>query len=133
MSQALILLVLTVLTACTPSESATSTPELTCSAVEAVCADRAVADTAAGPDGLNVADMGGGLVHVIHTNFMASCCLDFEATATLGAERIDVAYAEVGEPCDCVCPYSMGYDITGVPAGSYTVWAGGASAALIVE
>lgn len=123
----------------TPSESGTptetTTPNaLTTSAVEAVCTDAfAPTDTGFGPEGLAVSDMGGGVVHVIHTNFLASCCLGFDAAATRAADRIDVAYTEVGEPCDCTCPYSMGYDIAAVPAGSYTVYAGASSAAVTVQ
>ena len=137
-----ILLPFVLLAACIPDGSidtdtdttdTTTTPSgLTTTAVEAVCTDAFVADTSGGPEGLNVSDMGGGTVHVIHGNYMASCCLGFDAAATLSTDRIDVAYTEVGDPCDCVCPYSMGYDILGVPAGSYTVYAGSVSAAVTV-
>ena len=122
-----------------PSETGTATETttpnaLTTSAVASVCAEAfAPTDTAFGPEGLAVSDLGGGVVHVTHTNFLASCCLSFDAAATRTADRIDVAYTEVGEPCDCECPYSMGYDISAVPGGAYTVYAGTSSASVTVQ
>lgn len=110
----------------------TGTGTLSTTAVEAVCADAFAPDTAAGPEGLVVSDMGSGIVHVIHTNYLASCCLGFDVSAALSAGRIDLSYTEVGDPCDCTCPYSLGYDILAVPAGTYTVYAGGTSAPVTV-
>jgi hypothetical protein len=106
---------------------------LTCSTVDAVCATSAVADTASGPETLAVSDMGGGTIHVVHTNFQASCCLGFNAAATAGADRIDIAYTEVGDPCDCMCPYTLDYSVEGVAAGTYEVYAGGTDATVTVE
>ena len=81
-------------------------------------------DTASAPEAIAASDLGGGTIHVLHTGYPASCCLSFSASATLTGDQISATYTPIGDPCDCGCPYTIEYDVNGIPAGTYTLSAG---------
>ena len=78
---------------------------------------------------------GDGQITVAHRGYPANCCVTLEASARLLEERrsIEVTYDEDGEECDCICSFDLGYDIVGVPRGSWTVTANLESALVEVD
>jgi hypothetical protein len=71
---------------------------------------------------------GEGVVQVLHNVHETSACLGFEAIAGLVLSTdglfdgyVTVAYTEVGEPCDCISDYTVGYELKGLPSGSFSL------------
>ena len=66
---------------------------------------------------------GRSILQLTHVNGVFNCCPD-----SVGGEiritdhSITIDEAEwLSNPCDCVCPFDVDYEITGLPPGSYTI------------
>lgn len=95
----------------------------------------AVADTASEPSALTATASGGGAVAVLHENYAAECCVGFDvsAEADSASSTVTVTYEETGDPCDCMCVYNLGYTLTDLTPGDWTITAGGDSTTVTVE
>ncbi len=92
-------------------------------------------DTATPETTLSLSAMGDGKILVAHLAYPAECCLGFAVTAWADplTQTIPVSYEPVGDPCDCMCSYDLGYRLEDVPAGDWTVNAAGTTAEVHVE
>jgi hypothetical protein len=43
------------------------------------------------------------------------------STGELFDGYVTVAYTEVGEPCDCISDYTVGYELRGLPSGYFSL------------
>ena len=74
----------------------------------------------------------GGTVHVSHQTSL-SCCIDgVDVDAEVSGSTVAVTYTERGTPCDCMCQYSVTYDLVGLGSGDWTIEANGDSVAVTV-
>ena len=126
-------IVLGTLFACTSKESDTSvvegsTFEITNTSVSSTdCGDEPSAD-------VFTASVEAGAVQVLHENYEESSCLSFRVEGELDGSNLNLTYTKIGDECDCIDMYRLGYDIEGLEAGSYTVNApGGMSASVVIE
>ena len=126
-------IVLTTLFACTSKEADTSvvegsTFEITNISVSSTnCGDEPSAD-------IFTATVEAGVVQVLHENYEESSCLSFGVEGELDGSNLNMVYTKIGDECDCIDMYRLGYDIEGLEAGSYTVNApGGMSASVVIE
>ena len=62
-------------------------------------------------------------MRVLHSNYVTSSCISFEATGGLNVDTntVTVGYAEVGEPCDYESPYTLGYELRGLTTEEYSL------------
>ena len=70
---------------------------------------------------------GPGAIKVTEMGFETSCCLELSPGAYIEDMTLFISYAEVGEPCDCICYYTIDYVISGLASGTWTVESGAQS------
>ncbi len=71
--------------------------------------------------------IGGGKVEVTELAHGATCCVTLTPELTVEGSTIDVSYAESGEPCDCICSYTIHFTLVDVPVGAWTIVSGALS------
>ena len=71
--------------------------------------------------------IGGGKVEVTELAHGATCCVILTPELTVEGSTIDVSYAESGEPCDCICCYTIHFTLVDVPVGAWTIVSGALS------
>lgn len=77
---------------------------------------------------LTVTPLGGGKVDVSEVAFSATCCLTLTPEISVDGASIAITYAESGEPCDCICSYTIHFTLVDVPVGAWTIVSGSLSA-----
>lgn len=70
---------------------------------------------------------GPGKIDVTETGYETSCCLELDPSAKIDGMTINIDYTEVGDPCDCICYYTINYTLSGVTSGTWSVVSGGQS------
>ena len=70
---------------------------------------------------------GPGKIDVTETGYETSCCLELDPSAKIDGMTIHIDYAEVGDPCDCICYYTINYTLSGVTSGTWSVVSSGQS------
>ncbi len=79
------------------------------------------------PPSLAAEANGPGAITVTEMGFETSCCLELSPSAYIEDMTLFVSYAEVGDPCDCICYYTIDYVISGLASGTWTVESGAQS------
>ena len=51
----------------------------------------------------------------------ANCGFELEVAVALEGNVVTVTENDIGTPADCMCPFNLNYEITGIPAGDYTL------------
>jgi hypothetical protein len=74
------------------------------------------------PEGIDLA-YAEGLLTVTHVNGVFNCCVErIDVEATLEGTTLDVTETEYApEPCNCVCPFDVATQVSGLAPGTYTV------------
>lgn len=67
------------------------------------------------------ASVEGTTVHVSHHAMLACCIEGVDVAAAVSGSTVTLTYTELGEPCDCACPYGVTYDILGLGSGTWTL------------
>ncbi|MDP8225719.1 MAG: hypothetical protein P9L99_20330 [Candidatus Lernaella stagnicola] len=50
-----------------------------------------------------------------------NCCAEMAVTADAAGSQVTITEVEGGEPCDCMCPIDLTYEIDGLTGGSITL------------
>jgi hypothetical protein len=76
-----------------------------------------------------------GQLEVFHDSAYFGCCpsVSAEAELDLSSATLTVSYQFADDMCDCICMLSVGYTLTDIPAGSYTLEAQSDSLQVVVE
>ena len=84
-------------------------------------------------DSYNVS-VDGDVANVVHSNFEASSCLDFQVEGLLEGSNLSISYTEQGEACDCISVYTLEYDIENLGSGAYDLnLPGGGNESISIE
>lgn len=97
----------------------------------AVCEDSGALQASTGgvqPPSLSATYLDTDRVAVQETGFEATCCLTLTPELVIETGTITVTYAESGDPCDCICNYTIDYILRKVPKGDWTLVSGPLSA-----
>jgi hypothetical protein len=65
-----------------------------------------------------------GKIDVTESGFETSCCLMLEPSVVVEGMTLNVSYTESGDPCDCICYYTITYTLAGLAPGTWTVVSG---------
>lgn len=79
------------------------------------------------PPSLTATSLGGGKVAVHETGHDATCCLTLVPQIAVDGATITVTYVDTGDPCDCVCTYTIDFTLLAVPSGTWTIVSGALS------
>ena len=61
------------------------------------------------------------VLYIRHLKVVINCCLEYQPELTIEGNEIVVREKDVGPPCDCICPFDLEIQITGLAPGSYDI------------
>ena len=66
---------------------------------------------------------GPGAILVLEFDHSVGCCpeLDVSPELDFAAATLTVTYTLSNDMCDCICDIDLGYTISGIPAGNWTL------------
>jgi hypothetical protein len=92
---------------------------------QGVCLDdaetKAVWDPYADPTDVVQVAWEGGVLKVENLFAYVNCCAEMEVTADAAGSTVTITEIEGGEPCDCMCPMDLAYEIDGLAEGNITL------------
>ena len=84
------------------------------------------------PGGLLLNVTGPGAISVLDFDYAVGCCPELDMTADLnqGAATITMGYTLSNDICDCACSLDILFELSGIPAGTWTLVLPGGEAEL---
>jgi hypothetical protein len=75
------------------------------------------------PENLLLNVTGPGAISVLQFNHSVGCCPDLTVSAALdaAAATISIGYSLSPDLCDCICGLDYGFNLSGIPAGFWTL------------
>lgn len=65
-----------------------------------------------------------GAIEVTESGFETSCCLELDPQVAVDGMTLNITYTEIGDPCDCICFYTIDTVLSGLAPGTWTVVSG---------
>ena len=65
--------------------------------------------------------MDDGTIEVVHYAWSDGCCPQIDIAAEGDGDTITVRFELYDDFCNCICSLNVGYTLTGVPAGTWTL------------
>ena len=74
-------------------------------------------------DNLMLNVVGPGEISVIQWNYSEGCCpqIEVDVVEDLSSSTLSVSYNLFDDVCDCICSLDISYEVTGIPAGQWTL------------